>query len=163
MAARPERFTDLDFVTEEYIAKAKEANASEFKAMRKSSNLRWYDKLLNFFGFQNKKVETFEKAVEQRAKEKGLEFLKTDMKTDFSNYMKKLNKFVRSKCAESQKVFANKRFWIAVGINAVMFGVSGFTLNWLHPKLAGVIDKCRGKKPEQTPSAEKKVEVSKCV
>ena len=163
MAARPKKFTNLDFVTEDYIAKAKKQFASEFKELKKNSNLNWFDKFLNFLGFQNKKVEAFEKVIEKRAKEKGLTFLREDMKADFSNYMKKLDKFVRTRCAESQKVFVNKRFWISVGVNAIMFGASGLTLNWLHPKLAAFIDKCRGKKPEQAPSTEKKVEVSKCV
>ena len=162
LAERPTQYSDLEFVTEKYMKKAKETYSSEFEALKKKANLRWYDKLLNFIGLQNKKVETFERAVEQKARERGLEFLKKDMGSEFDIYIKKLDMFVRTRCTKSQTLFKNKVFWLSVGVNAFMFGVSGLTLNWLHPKLAAFIDKRRGKSPEQANMSKKNVEVGKC-
>jgi len=149
---------EVDLVTEDYQNLAKLRYKDDIKALRKDAKLNWFDKFLQSMGLSNKKLTQLSKAEENLAKEKGLELMKKDMPTVFADGAARMRKFVENTNISAQKLYKNKIFWITLATNAVMVGISCVALNWLHPKLANVIDKIRGKKPDdpQTPKVEVK-------
>ena len=47
---------------------------------------------------------------------------------------------------KAHKEFANKKFWISLGINLFMVTASCYALNWSHPRFKEMIDKYKAKK-----------------
>ena len=153
---------DTELITEDYQKQVRKLCSDEFDAIEKRANLKWYDKFLRIFGYNTKKVTALENEKTELMNKKGIELVKTKMGKAFDNVSTKLKAYVDIRTPKAQKVFKNKLFWISLATNLVTLALSCVALNWLHPKLAAGIDKLRGKNAEQTPSTEKKVEVSTC-
>ncbi|MBR3890401.1 hypothetical protein IKJ53_07785, partial [bacterium] len=58
-------------------------------------------------------------------------------------------KFVDVKNEKAQKIFANKKFWLSLGINLFMVTASCYALNWAHPKLKAFLDERKEKKSKK--------------
>ena len=160
LAARNLVIKDSDLVTDKYQKLAKDKYKAEFSQLKKNANLSFFDRFLQMMGFSNKKLDKLAKAEKELAKEKGLILMKQDLPEVFSKSMERLRKFVKNKDKASQKLYANKIFWLSLVTNLFMVAISCTALNWLHPKFAEFIDKIRDKKnADNQPSEKTKVEV----
>ena len=162
LRAKPPVNLNEELITENYQKQVRETFSSKFETLKKDANLKWYDKLLKRIGIHTKRVTALEKAETDIINTEGLKLVKKDMGEAFFNEAEKIKQYIKVRTPKAQLIFKNKRFWITLVPNLFMIAMSCIALNKLHPKLAAFIDKCRGKNPEQTPSAEKKVEVSTC-
>ena len=158
---------DLDIVTEKYQKLAKDERfKGDFEQLRKDAKLNFFDKFLQAMGMSNKKLDKLAKAEKELAKQKGLILMKEDVARNeipdfFKDSASKLRKFVKNKDKASQKIYANKIFWLSLVTNLFMVAISCTALNWLHPKFAELFDKVKEKRNAEKTSANKKVEVKK--
>lgn len=157
-------FKDIDLVTEDYQKLARNNYKAEFEALREKSNLSGLDKFLEAMGFSNKKLKALDDAEKALAKEKGLDIMKAEAKTNpelkavFSgDKTARLKKYVENRDVKAQKLYSNKVFWITLATNLVMVAISCIALNWLHPKFAAFVEGIKDRKSDKQQN--KKVEV----
>ncbi len=149
---------DIDLVTDGDRQLAIHRNKNAYDAIEKGANLSLYDKTMRMMGFSTKKVKELEKKQKAFATEKGLEILKKENKSLFTNPKLKLRKFIETQDVHSQKLFGNKKFWLSLFVNLFMVSASCYALNWTHPRFKELIDKHRNKNSEADADS-KKVEV----
>lgn len=140
---------ETDLVTadlKEYIAFN---NKAELAKMEKDAGLTFFDKAARLMGFETKKLSELKTKQDKWMTEKGIELLKEKDPQLFTDAEKQLKKFVDVKNAKAQKIFANKKFWLSLGINLFMVTASCYALNWAHPKLKAYLDARKEKKAEK--------------
>lgn len=140
---------DMDLVTEDYLNLAKLRNKAEFEKLSSEANLSFFDKFIKSMGFSNKKLKKLADAENQKAKELGLEILKTEEPNVFSDATAKLRKYVENVDKKSQKLYGNKIFWLTLATNLFMVAISCIALNWLHPKFARFVDNIKDRKHQK--------------
>ncbi len=156
---------DTDLVTESYQKLAKQRFKEEFASLKENAKLNWFDKFIETMGFSNKKLNTLNNQIKELAQNKGLLIIKQEIQEGktpdiFNDNKAKLRKFIENRIGKSQKLYANKIFWLTLVTNLFMVAVSCVALNWLHPKFADFIDNTKDKWHARKASADKKVEVS---
>lgn len=159
-----EKIKDIDLVTEEYKRQAiEERFKTQYEAIAKDPRykLSWFDKTIKMMGFSNKKTKALEDVQKQKAKEWGLEILKSEdgSKEIFNDPKAKLRKYVENLDKEAQKTFKGKKYWFSLLVNLFMVTASCYALNWAHPRVKEQIDKFRNNNSNQQLSDDKKVEV----
>ena len=115
-------------------------------------------------GFSNKKTKNLEKLQKEWATQHGLDILKNEAESQklFSDPMEKLKRFIENKDKDAQKIFKGKKYWFSLLVNLFMVSASCYALNWAHPRLKELIDKCKNNnnnQQNQQINADKKVEV----
>lgn len=124
-------------------------NKGELAKIEKDAGLTFFDKAARLMGFETKKLKDLKTKQDQFMTEKGIELLKEKDPQLFTDAEKQLKKFVDVKNAKAQKIFANKKFWLSLGINLFMVTASCYALNWAHPKLKAYLDARKEKKAEK--------------
>ena len=124
-------------------------NKGELAKIEKDAGLTFFDKAARLMGFETKKLKDLKTKQDQFMTEKGIELLKEKDPKLLSDAEEKLRKFVDVKNAKAQKIFANKKFWLSLGINLFMVTASCYALNWAHPKLKAFLDARKDKKAEK--------------
>ena len=147
---------DIDLVTEDYQNLAKHRYKAEYSKLEKEANLSFFDKLARNMGFETKRTKELSDKQKMFRKEKGLELLKKDNPEIFNDKVKKLRTYIEAYEKEAEKMFSNKKFWIALLVNLFMVTASCYALNWLHPRVNKIIE---NKKAEKETNSNQKVEV----
>ena len=155
---------DSDLVTDDYRNLAKQKYSSAYSQIEKDAKLSWFDKTIRMMGFSNKKTKNLEKLQKEWATQHGLDILKNEAESQklFSDPMEKLKRFIENKDKDAQKIFKGKKYWFSLLVNLFMVSASCYALNWAHPRLKELIDKCKNNdnnQQNQQINADKKVEV----
>ena len=146
-------FDENKLVTEEIKDTAQHLNKEEFAKLKQKANLNIFDKFVDLMGFSNKKLSNL-KAEQNKLRQKlGMDLLKKDNPELFDGSVnsneKRLRKYIEEMDKKAHKEFANKKFWISLGVNLFMVTASCYALNWSHPRFKEMIDKYKAKKEEK--------------